>query len=377
MSTGKRNVYYFMEFPFDNLVLQDGLEKMKKSDFGDFHVTTKIKNGFDLEDYSIDFGTDQLKTPSITYYIAKEGVSDPFKPSYYMNPILHPRWGDKDINGCLSQTKSSIGSLIHEFFNKFIYKIESLLNELTKQVKTFLLGKKSSQKEGIISSIVNFPKYPDTCGLNAGSPDENQSPGFTVKLWTGDTTDQTKKYNEKKTTDKLIAPQSKTIIFTSFYDLTKQSRTGKNQITDYSYIWPFIYSAKGHSNACPQRKDLLISFSLLAPIIHIKHTKDDVSVNIQLTAEIIKINSASLIRRNKELSDDTIKELKRKTEEAKKEYGIEDDDNNNDNDNDGENNHWRDQRSQYDNGHNKERKLNHGDLTDDEKLLLIQEMENK
>lgn len=367
MTTAKRNVYYFMDFPFDDLVLQDGLEKITKSSYGDFHVNTKIKNGYNLEDYSIDFGTDQLKTPSITYYIAKDG--DPLKPSFYMNPILHPRWGDKDNNGCVLQTKTLYGSLITDFLTKFSNKIQSLLNLLAKQLKTFLLGiKKSSQTEGIISSIINFPKYPDTCGLDAGSPDESQSPGFTIKLWIGDTTNQTKEYNKKTTTDKVIPPQSKTIIFTSFYDFTKKSKTENKQITDYSYIWPYIYSAKGHLNACPQRKDLLISFSLLAPIIHIKHTKDDVSVSIQLTAEAIKINSATMIRRNRELSDDIIKELKRKTEEAKKEYGIEDDDDD-DNAND-----WKDQRTQFDNGYNKERRLN--DLTDDERLLLIHEMEN-
>jgi len=142
----------------------------------------------------------------------------------------------------------------------------------------------------------------------------------------GDTTDQTKEYN-KKNTEKLIIPNTTAILFTAFFDVRRSSKTGKHQIKKYEYIKPFLYSPAGHENASYERKDLQVSLSILAPTLHIKHSKETgVNADIQLTAESVTISGCSTINRNKELTDDYVNLLKRKTAERNAKYGIIDDD---------------------------------------------------
>ena len=74
------------------------------------------------------------------------------------------------------------GDSIEEFIQKYELTITNLLNALPKDVKNFLLGiKKGSQTNDFFTPIIGFPLYDDKQGLQAGQPNENQSPGFKVK----------------------------------------------------------------------------------------------------------------------------------------------------------------------------------------------------
>ena len=321
---------FYKTFPFDKLALQDGIGNLHKSTFGDLHVQTKMKkDDGTLVDYTIKFIDPNdvcvFNMPSISYYIAPKG--DPNKPSFYMNPILHPGWKDVDKNGNQLKSHDEFGDSIEEFWHKFELTITNLLNALAKDLKNFLLGiKKGSQTTDFFTPIIGFPLYDDKQGLQAGQPNENQSPGFKVKAFMGDTTDQTKEYN-KKNTEKLIIPNTTAILFTAFFDVRRSSKTGKHQIKKYEYIKPFLYSPAGHENASYERKDLQVSLSILAPTLHIKHSKETgVNADIQLTAESVTISGCSTINRNKELTDDYVNLLKRKTAERNAKYGIIDDD---------------------------------------------------
>jgi hypothetical protein len=321
---------FYKTFPFDKVVLQDGISNLTKSKFGDLHVQTKIKkDDGTLVDYTIKFIDPNdvcvFNMPSISYYIAPGG--DANKPSFYMNPILHPGWREVDKNGNQLKIHDEFGDSIQEFFEQYELTITNLLNALPKDIKNFLLGiKKGSQTTDFFTPIIGFPLYDDKQGLQAGQPNENQSPTFKVKAFMGDTTDQTKEYN-KKNTEKLVIPNTKNILFTAFFDIRKSSKTGKNQIKKYEYIKPFLYSPAGHENASYERKELQVSLSILAPTLHIKHsTQSGVNADIQLTAESVTISGCSTINRNKELTDDFVNLLKRKTIERNAKYGIIDDD---------------------------------------------------
>jgi hypothetical protein len=329
MSDNKQRIdYFYKTFPFENVVLQDGIANLTKSKFGDLHVQTKMKQeDGTLVDYTIKFIDPNdvciFSTPSISYYIAPGG--DPNKPSFYMNPILHPGWSDVDKNGNPLKTHDEFGDSIQEFFGKYEERITNLLNALQKDLKNFLLGiKKGSQTTDLFSPIIGFPVHEN--GLLANQPNENKSPTFKVKTFMGDSTDPTKEYNKKKT-EKLIIPGTSVIIFTGFYNITRLSKTGKNKIKKYEDIKPFVYSSTGHVNASYERKELQVSLSIMAPTLHIKHSiQYGVNADIQLTAETITITGCSSINRNKELPDESVNLLKRKTIERQEKYGIIDDD---------------------------------------------------
>lgn len=344
----KRQSLRYDNFPFEKLRIGSRTKGCASSAYGDVHLSTFIENNNNLEDYEIIFP--EMKSPSIAYYIDKDG-NNLMNPSFYLHPIVHARWGEKDKDGNDIRTQS--GKALDEFNIKFVNALNTQLSKLSPSDKAFIMGSKfvdATKHSEFIEPISKFSKYPDSHPTMARLENKEKSPSMAMSLWAQDITKRTEKADNKSTNKKKYAnlgktndlkpnvanndqnfmvPNTNTIIYTKIYNVIKPKNGNisdeqrKNKIIDYNLVKKFIHNTQGHPNASESMADLIIQPTVLGPSIRFLPAKSNEG-NIQFRINDLKIGGYNSRTRSTGLTDDVVQVIDKNMELAKAELGFED-----------------------------------------------------
>lgn len=317
---GKPIQVHYSKFPFDELrldpIINNGMS-LKISDYGDIHLKTFLFNADSqiYSNYTILY--DRMLAPSITYMGVDKNGKPIMNPQFYMHPILHPKYTEKDDNDCIKKLESVTGKKMEAFFDKIVLRIEELINECNPKIKVLILGSRNANKKnGFIKEIYDFPEDKNK------NPNTNLSKVFATRLWTFDPSKDPTREQTGRPSDSIAIPGKNYHLLPKIYDLT-QNLNNKSPLTKYDQLLnptPFIYGKKSDPNSSFKRHLLDVIIEVMGFTLHGK-PGDEKRYDLQQTIKSLKICRAREIHVNNDLTEKDIQDCIEQDDRVNDEFG--------------------------------------------------------